>query len=514
MTRSSSGSLTSTSVCEERTGGTADENGLSLPAKPESVVDVYFDEQRVFSSAPTKFSMKDGRAHLAWPEVLQQHLRGRTRLVVREHLTGNVLLDEPVQFGDSTETISVTDRNGKPLAVDKFGALVRMFTETDEATSHHLATEVARLAEDVNDFGVVGYLAYGSLLGAVRNGKLIGHDTDTDMAYLSNFSHPADIARESFALERFLVDRGWTMQRLRVGLTRAVFRDRSGDLRHIDIFISSHDGTHFYLNPFVFTELPRSALAPVSMVIFEGVEIPAPADPGAVLAATYGPSYLVPDPSFSYSDRPRSLRRRSYSWMGDYRMQLTAWQRQFRGGRRPPAASDFARRVAKQAPDDATIVDVGCGRGGDALWFARQGHRVVGIDYANRPLRQLRTRAENQGLRAEFRRVSLYDVRTSLAVGAQLAGESGDLVLISRHLLDVLKLEGRRNFWLLCRTALLRGGTLHLRFRTEGRKAAFREPGFRALDPDVIEAAAIARGARVVSRKDRPRATEMVLTWS
>jgi hypothetical protein len=33
------------------------------------------------------------------------------------------------------------------------------------------------------------------------------------------------------------------------------------------------------------------------------------------------------------------------------------------------------------------------------------------------------------------------------------------------------------------------------------------------LDPDVIEAEARARGARVVSRHDEPRSTVLVLTW-
>ena len=257
-----------------------DENGFSLPAVPESVLDVYFGEHRVFSVAPSSVVTRHGQAHLEWPRSLKQHLRGSTQLRVMEHVSGKVLIDEPIQLGSCTEPISVTDRRGRPLAVDKFGGLVRMFAEADESTAHHLAVEVGRLAEDVNDFGVAGFLAYGSLLGAVRTGRLIGHDTDVDMAYLSNHDHPADIARESFALERFLTDRGWTIERMRIGLVRAVFADQAGDVRHIDIFIAVHDGSRFYLDPYVFVELPRSAIVPLSTVTFEGVRLPAPAEPG------------------------------------------------------------------------------------------------------------------------------------------------------------------------------------------------------------------------------------------
>ena len=501
-------------MSRRRTGSCVDETGLTLAARPGSVVDVWFGEQRVFSSPPTKFTERNGRVHLAWPKILRPKLHGRTRLVVRDHLTGDVLLDEPVQFGDSDQQVSVTDRQGRPLTVDKFGALVRMFTEAAGPTAQHLATEVARLAGDVNAFGVTGFLAYGSLLGAVRNGHLIGHDTDTDIAYLSRYSHPAEIARESFALERFLVDRGWRIERMRVGLVRAVFHDLSGDVRHIDVFTAVHDGTHLYLNPYVFAELPRSAVEPVGSATLEGVEVPAPADPAAVLTATYGPSYLVPDPSFSYQP-PRWMKRKAFTSMGNYRFQRVFWARRARFGPRAerPGVSDFARWVS-QREAGATIVDLGCGLGTEALWFAGHGHRVVGIDYLDPSRTGLNRDAARRGLPAEFFRVSLYDVRASLAAGARLAGRPEDeLVVYSRHLLDVMEAEGRTNFWLVARTALLRGGRLYLRFRTHGERAEVDEPGFRALDPDMIQAEARARGARVVSRDDEPGATVLVLTW-
>ena len=493
----------------------ADRQGFNLPSQPDQVLDVYFGEVRVFSAAPANFQTRNGRVHLPWPPALRAHLKGRSRLVVKEHLTGRILVDEPIQIGNSRETIAVTDGQGRALAVDKFGRLERMFTDTDGSTAHDLASEVARLVSDVNDFGVGGFLAYGSLLGAVRSGKLIGHDTDTDIAYLSNHTHPADIARESFALERFLVGRGWILTRMRVGLFRAVFHDQSGDLRHIDIFTGVHDGTRFYLDRFVIAELPRSALLPLSKVTFEGVEIHAPADPGAVLEATYGPSYLVPDPSFAYVT-PRSLRRKNVSWMGDYGLRVGKWQQYLRGQRGwgRPGASSFAQWVGEQVSEDAVIVDVGCGAGGDLMSLARDGHPVIGIDYARYPLKQMRSLAEKKGLHAEFRRVSLYDVRQCLAAGTQLAGDPRDLVLMSRDLIDVLDLEGRANFWLLSRTALLGGGRLYLQFRTQERKADAQEPGFRTLDADEIEAEARARGARVVSREDNRGTTVMVLTWS
>ena len=61
---------------------------------------------------------------------------------------------------------------------------------------------------------VPAYLAYGSLLGAVRTGKFIPHDTDGDIAYVSRHETPALIVMEAFRVERALRRLGWSTHRL------------------------------------------------------------------------------------------------------------------------------------------------------------------------------------------------------------------------------------------------------------------------------------------------------------
>ncbi|HET6627365.1 MAG TPA: class I SAM-dependent methyltransferase [Nocardioidaceae bacterium] len=494
----------------------ADESGISLPARPDHVLDVHFGDRRIFSLSPKGFRRSDTGVHAGWPASLERFLHGHTRLVVREHLSGDVLLDQPLRFGDSTEPVTVEDRQGRPLAVDKFGALARMFSETDRSNAQSLARQIEQLTDDVNAFGVAGFVAFGSLLGAVRNGRLIGHDIDADMAYLSNHSHPADVALESFALERFLSDRGWTIERLRVGLCRALFDDEHGDPQHIDIFVGVHDGNRLMIDRFVWAEVPRDALVPLSTVTLEGVEIAAPGRPDVLLEATYGPTYQVPDPTFSYT-HTRAHDRTALAWLGNYRLARNRWQRRLGS----PSAdevnrspSELAVRVADGTASTVTVLDVGCGTGEDALWLAERGHHVVGLDYVDASLRRSQAIAERRKLPAEFHRVSLYDMRLTVATGIRLLGQADERVVMSRHLIDVLEIEGRRNFWMLSRTLLLSGGRLYLRFRTAGPSGPRADPRFRPLDPDMIAAEAHARGADVVARDDRPTATEMVLSWA
>src|SRR6185312_4503070 len=61
--------------------------------------------------------------------------------------------------------------------------------------------------------------------------------------------------------------------------------------------------------------------------------------------------------------------------------------------------------LATKIGDGATLVDLGCGRGGAGLWVAgRTGATLVGIDIADAALAAARRRAAGLGLRATFLR--------------------------------------------------------------------------------------------------------------
>ncbi len=55
----------------------------------------------------------------------------------------------------------------------------------------------------------------------------------------------------------------------------------------------------------------------------------------------------------------------------------------------------------KQLPAPMRVLDVGCGQGRDALFIARLGHQVVGVDLSVSGITQLREDAEREGLDIE-----------------------------------------------------------------------------------------------------------------
>jgi SAM-dependent methyltransferase len=48
------------------------------------------------------------------------------------------------------------------------------------------------------------------------------------------------------------------------------------------------------------------------------------------------------------------------------------------------------------------VLDAGCGTGDNALFFARRGHKVTGIDFLEGPIRRAKRKAAQRGLSVTF----------------------------------------------------------------------------------------------------------------
>ena len=69
---------------------------------------------------------------------------------------------------------------------------------------------VLRLLTDLREqCQVEAFLNFGALLGAIREGGMLGHDSDIDLAYVSPHTSPADVILESYGIERGLRALGW-----------------------------------------------------------------------------------------------------------------------------------------------------------------------------------------------------------------------------------------------------------------------------------------------------------------
>jgi SAM-dependent methyltransferase len=512
-----------------RSGYAVSSRGVHVPRRLHEVVDVHFGEQRIWSFNPDRDRSVLNAGWIPWPGVLAA-LSGEAEVSLVLHGTGESVFAERVRFGTGTDPIRITDEDGQPLAVDKAGHLVRMFVGTDTAMTEAVLDGAERVLHDLREeCGLDAFLAFGCLLGAVRNGQMIGHDCDVDLSYLSRHTHPFDIIRENQQACDKMRSLGWTITRMSAGDFKIWIRPGGGRKVGIDVFSAFYVDDAFYMVPSVTGELERTSLLPVGEVTLEGRRFVAPAKPEDLLAVTYGPGWRVPDPSFEYNPS-RSTLRRLNGWLRNNRKHLRHWVDFYKSGaskRVPTTPAPFATWVAGQLDARQHILDVGCGNGRDSAFFAEQGHRVTALDGTALARRLTRRLARERAVKVRPVELNLNDLYSVLASGAQFAHMKSPPQIYARFLLDAIEPDTRRNFFRWAQMIQRRGGTTYLEFRTwQGtlRAKAFPFHYRTLLDPRRVIAEIEEYGGSVVHReqgvglapfeKENPRICRLVVRWS
>lgn len=478
-----------------------------LRFKADCVVDVLFDGRRIWSVDAAELPVDDdGWREVAWPQALVRQLDGHARVELLEHVTGESLGTFDASFGTSEGRVAVVDGAGHPAALTKWGLIVQPFATTDRAAIDAYLDQVEWILGILRDeCGVPAFLSFGSLLGAVREGKVIPHDVDVDIGYLSAFDNPADVMIEGFRIERVLQSHGIKVTRNNGGFIAMKLSQPDGSTRNLDIFTAYLSRGRLHQINDVDTEADESAVLPLRTIEFEGRPMPVPARPEVFLESAYGPDWRVPNPAFAYV-RPRRQRRRVRGWFGGMRESRDYWGRFYSasGHRVPSEPSSFARWVAERE-EPGRLLDLGCGNGRDTRFFAEQGFEVVGLDavtaHAKRAVADLPAR-----VRPSFRRVNLESLQETLITGAHIAHQPGPRTVYARFLFQALSEGARENTWHLIAMALADGGRGYLEFRT---RRDMRGPKYfgkhfrRYLAPDRVVSEAERHGLRVVQWEAR-----------
>ncbi|GAA1969089.1 hypothetical protein GCM10009798_32120 [Nocardioides panacihumi] len=509
--------MTSTEITAEITA-----EGIWLAEPPSEPVMVHFDGRYLWSFTPARDGQPraDG-SFVPWPGNLVRFLDGVVRIRLQDVDGEHVWWDAEHQFGTSTERVAVVDKEGVPLSVDKVGHLGRSFLETPEEVKQELlqaTLEVLTVLREQCDADA--YLCYGALLGAVRNGKMIGHDSDVDVCYYSHRTTPVDIILESYRIERIVRAQGWTVTRMSGADIKVVRKLSNGAKCHIDIFGAFTIGGTFYQLGNRSGDFDAAAhLLPLGTVMLEGVEFPAPKHPEAMLSFVYGPHWRVPDPSFVHRDNPFGVIRLN-GWLRGFRDDLPLWNDVYdqRAGQVQREPSDFARWVGEQLAPGDKVADLGAGTGRDTRWFAEQGHDVRAVDFSRRSFARTR---RIDGVRSD--QTMFNELRRVLILGTRLARDPHHLY--ARELLGCLDEAARANLFKLGSMSLRRGGSMFLEFSATLAGALPPDPGHLVarLDPDRVAAEVAASGGRIDYRETAegvdmfdapdPAVCRMRITW-
>lgn len=466
-------------------GARAARAGVVLPAGYDGpALDVHLEDAWVWSFDPAR----DGRGApdpegagrvllVPWPPMMAKRLRGRGQVRVSEHRSGEVLFEGEVAFSDAKRRAVLVDDQGHQLAVDKSGRLQRNFADTDSGVKGFIVDEVNRILGDLREHaGLDAFLGYGCLLGAVRDGRMIGHDADADLVYVSRHGHPVDIIAENRAAVATMRRLGYSVVEMSAADFKIWVHLPDGRRTGVDVFggyFFDGDGRYYQLGS-VRGTLRRDDLLPPSTVDLEGRTVLAPRRPEVLLEVCYGPTWRIPDPSFRYA-HPRDITRHMDGYWRGHRTGQRTWDNHYRtepdqlAGRRP---SGFARWVQahteRHGEGHWDLVDVGAGTGADAAYFARRGRRVMAVEYSYIARDLIRGRAQRPDVDLEVRRLNLYDVRSVLRLGAELAFTGRPRHVYVRRVAEGLSPLGLGELVRFASMVTRRGGSLFLEIGDPG----------------------------------------------
>ncbi|MCX6401960.1 MAG: hypothetical protein NTX33_18760 [Propionibacteriales bacterium] len=502
---------------------TVDEAGIVLAARGEDrVVDVLFDGRRIWSFWLIRDTERqsNGLRLAAWPDRMRKYLLGLSRITVRDHVSDHLLHDGELAFGAGTGRVEFVNSDGLEISLDKAGRFSPTFSVRSEEQLLPLLDAMDQVVAMLEELGIAAFPAYGTLLGAVREGTFLGHDSDADLGYVSSYTTPVDVMRESFELQRKVVDRGFATHRYSGGAFRIDVAEADGSVRGLDLFGGFHDhGTLFLLGE-VGVPFETEWLYPFGTCTLMGREFQCPARPEKLLEAMYGASWRVPDPAYKF-ETPETVVNRFNSWFRGSSVWRRDWERKLGGtALTPPPAtpSGLARVLAAEVAPGTRVLDVGAGRGRDALWFARQGFEAIAYDFVPRGARGAVKAAEEEGLPFESRSLNLTEWRSTLSESARISRVPGPNVILARHVFDATNKVGRDALGRFAAVALRGGGRLYADVWTGGGDPAF---GLRPLSLERLVEVVESHGGTVISTMhydvgaERPRAIgRLVAEWT
>lgn len=202
------------------------------------------------------------------------------------------------------------EAQGTPSAFEQLDDRINRYLYPARLTNHGYSTHNfehiehdavwAQVSAHLSSLKANGYdvfLNSGTLLGVIREGKLIGHDDDIDLAVVLKAQTPKAAAQEWQALRGVLEELG--LFHSEVEESKAIYKLTPAGSVEIDLFPAWSDGSDAYVYPHTPGTLATRDMLPLQPCELNGQAIPA--SPERMLASNYGDDWRTPDPFFKFN---------------------------------------------------------------------------------------------------------------------------------------------------------------------------------------------------------------------
>lgn len=212
---------------------------------------------------------------------------------------------------------------GETEALEAFFARLRETIAPFVLTNHGLQLPFANMdqdaiARDLTDlFSVLerlGYMSFinsGTLLGAVREGRFLGHDDDADLAVLIDGADDHEVAKSMQKLCDDLNAEGSLREPAWFHHNGPVLKVLVGSGIEVDLFPLWLRNDKAYIWPHTYGELSKDDIFPLGRQTLCGVAMPAPRDAEKMLELNYGSGWRHPDPDYFFPWNEAKIRFRS-----------------------------------------------------------------------------------------------------------------------------------------------------------------------------------------------------------
>ena len=233
-----------------------------------------------------------------------------------------------------------------------------------------------KLKEDLKkEFNLVLLPSYGTLLGAVREGDFISHDNDFDTCYISEKNTPEELKNEFKKICEFLINNGY---KLRVKKTHAWIYAQGKETFDfkLDLYFSYFNEDDEYRVNYGHHGPPvkkSNDFFNYTEVKLSNYPISIPSNHRDILKQIYGETWETPDPGFKHQE---DTRKRDKNYHLSYVEQIDFYWKQFYKYKSISKCSSFSIYINNNIPQKSKIIELGCGCGEDALYFAQNGHFI------------------------------------------------------------------------------------------------------------------------------------------